>query len=168
MMAATPSDMYMNFLDASVTLGATSTDVVSTEIATGLSIRGGLAFLIHKIQYKMFEIGQAGVTANIPIALSTRAGEGSVPELGDQGCIDAALVDVNAGAAGAETRITPFEHGFLPPIPVASPKIVAYATCSANNATYQSGKIEIRIGFTTVKIDSKMYTELAETWGFAN
>jgi len=163
----TPSDMYMNFLDASVTLGATSTDVVSTEIATGLSIRGGLAFLIHKIEYAIEVLG-ATVTAGIDVALSTRAGEATVPELGDQGTIDSLIFDSDHSATGANDRIWPVTHPFLPPIPVASPKIVAYATCSINNAVYQSKKIHIRLGFTTVKIDSRMYTELAETWGFAN
>lgn len=167
MASATPSDMYMNFLDATVTMGATSTDVVSTEVATGLSIRGGLAFLIHKVEWCFNNIG-AAATSYLEAALSTRSGETSVPELGDQGTIDRYFLDCNGGTSSSFYQSLPIHHNFLPPIPVAAPKIVCYATASVDTAVFRSKTLECRIGFTTVKIDSRMYTELAETWGFAN
>lgn len=163
----TPSDLYMNFLDASVTLGADSSVLAQSEVSTGLSIRGQLAFLIHLVQFQPVAIGQ-GVTADLACCVSTRADLTTMPDLGANGTIDKWFMDLDHAALGTDRMIGPWNHNFLPPIPVAAPKIVTYAKASVNNAVFQNKKINVRIGYTTVKIDSKLYTELAETWGFSN
>lgn len=165
-MAVTPSDMYMNFLDATVTLdSANSSTLESTEIATGLSIRGGLAFLIHLV-----EIVWPDVQADdhLLAGLSTKSGETSVPSLGDTGCISSFAMNYERVTQGINRCPQTQQLSYLPPIPLASPKIVAYAATNADDAQARSKVVHIRIGFTTVKIDNRLYTELAETWGFSN
>lgn len=169
-MPATPSDMYMNFLDASVTTDATaSTTLASAEVATGLSIRGGLAFLIHKVEV-MWPFLDFGANPNhIRVMLSTKADQAALPDIGDQGAISGAQMCVDFSASGGlNLEENPKILNYLPPIPVASPKIVAYVDCLADDAAWRGKEVGVRVGFTTVKIDSKLYTELAETWGFSN
>ena len=160
--------MYMNFMDVSATLdSANSSTLVEEEVATGLSIRGGLAFLIHKVEIIPADI-RGTVAEQTLVALSTKAGLTTIPELGDSGCIlkyEDTFVYASSGVG--------FEHGpkhfnYLPPIPLAHPKIVTYVQTIADEASFRSVKVQIRIGFTTIKVDNKMYTELAEVWGFAN
>lgn len=164
----TPQDMYMNFLDASGTHdSANSSTVTSTEVATGLSIRGNLAFLIHLIEILFYDTASLAEEAQ-NIGISTRAGLSSVPELGDQGCIFADKFVKEFNTSGTSYNVGLKQVRYLPPVPLAAPKIVTYVATDADEVNIRSQKIHVRIGYTTEKIDSKMYTELAETWGFAN
>jgi len=160
------TDLYMNFLNVDVTTDAADASALeSSEINTGLSIRGGLAMLVHKIEIFFPDELVNGVY--LECALSTRKGLTTMPGLNDGGCIaKARRTPILAGAAYGVLVEYPQTLDFLPPVPLAAPKISLYAAAEADDASYRSKKIEVRIGFTTQPMESKMYLEIAETWGY--
>lgn len=164
---ATPSDLYMNFLECSVTMNASNSSTLeSSAVNTGLSIRGQLAFLIHKIE--VVPPYQGNTEEVIRYAISTRDDLSTMPSLGDKGTVFHGHQDYRLATSGAIIALMPHVFDYLPPVPVASPKLVAYVQTAADDSSYRGLELQMRIGFTTVKIDSRMYAELAETWGFSN
>lgn len=161
-------DLYMNFMSIDVDLDAAdSTTVVEQQVNTGLSVRGGLAWLIHLVEIYFTD---ASVHQNYLLAaLSTRHGETEVPTIFDGGCIAAARRDsFTAGSAYWTFDYQPKQINYLPAIPIAAQSISLYAASETNSATYQGETIEVRIGYTTVELDAKMYLEIAEAWGYGN
>lgn len=162
---ATSKDLYMQFLDVSVLLdGSDIRTLVSGKVDTGLSIRGELAFLIHKIEV-LFATGQdtGGLQT---VSLCTLGSLAAMPDLGGQGV----LCKAERGLAWATSGITqitgPTALHYLPPLPLAAPEIHVYAQGDTDISALRGQKIEARLGFTTIPLDAAMYTEIAETWGW--
>lgn len=168
MAKAAPSDLYMNFMDLTVAMNSTNSSTLVTEsVSTGLSVRSGLAWLIHKVEVIPGDINGAA-TAVVRTALSTRKDLTTIPALGDKGCILQMDMGILYSATGNSRHQTPIPYNYLPPIPLAAPTLNVYAQTTADTATQRGKDVKVRIGFTTQEIDNKLYLELAETWGFAN
>lgn len=161
---ASSRDDYMNFVGTKVMLGADTSVVVKGEIDTSLSVRGGLAWLIHLVEWVMGYWTSPGQLLKRAV-LSTRNNLTSYPALYDDGVIDQCIRDTSYEAGGHATDLwMPKRHGYLPPIPIASSKLALYAHTVAHNAASVGEVIECRIGFTTIKLGAAAYTEVAETW----
>lgn len=168
----TPKDMYMNFWASDIPALAASGTLYSVEFPTGLSIRGELAMLIHLVEWMIYPAASAEVDAGqlVEMGLSTRQGLTAVPAWPDDGCIAEQVwkFESRSGAAGifALQNYCYERQGFLPPIPVAAPVITLYGMKTNDGAPAGTPAVTCRIGFTTIPIDSKLYQEIAETWGW--
>ncbi|TET55250.1 MAG: hypothetical protein E3J64_00565 [Anaerolineales bacterium] len=163
---AKPQDIYMQFADVSVAYHATDvTNVVEGFRNTGLSIRGGLVWLIHMIEILFIGIYYHGNTdQKESIALSTVTGLTSMPLLGRKGTLCKAELDHGLTTSGAASGEGPKILRYLPPIPFAAPSVRIYGACLNNQVPMQGKTIEARIGYTTEAIDKATYAELAEVW----
>jgi hypothetical protein len=159
--ATAPKDIFMQFAAVVVGFdGADTTNLVSASLATGLSLRAGLIWLIHKIEW---EVGLNICTANAGFrgALSVRAGLTVIPQRHQDGVLDALAHHGSCGGG-----LQQYEHAFFPPIPLAAASINIYARTSANVAQAVDDETAVRIGFTTAPLDAQTYQEIAETWGY--
>lgn len=166
MAKADPSDLYMNFADISVDLdAANSASLVEGQFKTGLSVRGQLAWIVHSIE--VYFADAAVATSIQELAVCTVGELATMPDLGDKGVIHKCRERLlYAGAAFAAAVYRPYGKEFLPPVPLASPNLSVYAKTAADDANLRGETIEVRLGFTTVPMDSKLVLEIAETWGY--
>jgi len=168
-MSATARDLYVNFAVAkSAYDAANTTTLMHATIETGLSIRGGLAWLIHFIDF-WFAPNNGANAHTQSLALSTRRDLAAMPGLGDQGLIDRCdtyFLYSTAIGQGWYPDLRPVRRPFLPPIPIASPAITLYNVVSINEGSLQGKEVIARIGFTTVPMSNALYTEIAEVWGW--
>jgi len=160
----TMNDLYMQFAALSVILNGTNAQtLVEAMIHTGLSIRGGLAWLIHQVEV-FCPVGTLAGAEELYVAVAGIPSLGAMPELNDKGVLvrvtDAHTMVTN----GMSQQYMPWVRHFLPPVPYAGPKMCVYARTRDDEAPYRGLVVRARICFTTVPIDSKMYAELAETW----
>lgn len=166
---ATTKDLYMNFKDVEVDLDSTTSTatLVEAETDTGLTIRGGLVWLLHLIEWYFSDDAAAASVTQIA-CLSTVAGQATMPELTDKGTIAKAqsAFQFATGVGFQFGLMQPFAQHYLPPIPIASPQICLYAKTNVDNSNLDGDTIRARIGFTTAPLDNAMYTEIAETWGW--
>lgn len=165
---AKAKDLYMNFANVLLSYDASnSATLVSAKVDTGLSIRGGLVWLIHFIDFWFANDPSAGHVTQ-QMALSTVNGLAAMPEITDKGLIE--RVDLQSfyyTAAGFQYGVgARKKENHLPPIPMASPQVVLYAKTAADITTIRGDAIKCRIGFTTAELDAAMYTEIAEVWGW--
>lgn len=160
-----PTDTNMNFMGFRVDLdGADSSVLVSAEVPTGMSPRSAIAMQVHLVEFDWkfsVEVDNA-----LMMALSTRAGLGVAPDPNDDGCLVAARLSVGLTTSGMQNLMLPRQLSYLPPIALASTKLVLYARTAADLAGARGQGVFGRIGFTTVKLDANMYQEIAETWGW--
>ncbi len=166
-------DMFANFfpIEPSVYPVADST-LVSQNFDTGLSIRGGLVWLIHKIewqiQWKLAADAETIAGAYCQCGISTKKGLTTQLFLADEGLLDLQELASMAQAVTAAGLQWQFikdrdSEGFLPPIPLAAPNLTFYAMSSDVSAllfTWASA----RILYTTMPVDEATYTEIAEVW----
>lgn len=165
---ANSKDLYMQFADVSVNLDSSNTTtLVEGNVNTGLSIRGGLVWLIHLIEI-IFAEGETTASVTQNIALSTTPDLAAMPDLGDAGVICKAEKQVILVTSGVAFNLQPSAFHYLPPIPLAAPQISIYANTTADNSPLRGDLVEARIGFTTVPLDSALYAEIAETWGWTS
>jgi hypothetical protein len=160
------SDLYMNFATLQGAYASTATNLVEVQVNTGLSIRGALIWLIHQVEFEHEAVAQAAVDIEPRYALSTRQGLSVMPGLGDDGVISAGrqlLVIVTSGAMSVQQ---PQVAQYLPPVPIATPQLSLYLIARVANAAVNSKAAKLRIGFTTAPLDSAVYTEIAEAWGW--
>ena len=160
-----PTDAYMNFKAVEGGTGADSDALQEYEETTGLSVRGQLVWLIHKIEW-FFDVYFTTNFLSVNAALSTVSGLSAMPEITDIGCVARVRCGFNMVTSGASRYNEPFTQSFLPPIPLAAPKLNLYVQGAADHADGQNKDVNCRIGFTTTALDSAMYTEIAETWGW--
>lgn len=159
-----PKDAFMNFKGVKVSLDAAdSSALVEARLETGLSIRGGLAWLIHKIEVYM---KAADADYTLRVALSTRQGLTGIPLLNDDGTVCYFEERGMLVTEGFPIIQRPLQAGYLPPVPLASAMLSLYAKTAADVATLRAKEIELRIGYTTTPLDAALYTELHETWGW--
>jgi hypothetical protein len=163
---AAPKDLYMQFADVSVEFDSSdSSTLVTDKVNTGLSIRGQLIWLIHQIEV-LFSTQEGGASNQQRIAISTREGLTSLPNLGDAGVIAKLEKQFLLATSGISLIHQPHTAKYLPPIPIASPAIHLYAETKNDSANFRGELIEARFCFTTAPLDAKTYTEIAETWGW--
>jgi len=158
----TPTDMFIQF--ASLQIDLTGVLLLSILKNTGLSVRGGLMWLIHWV-----ELYQSGGCVGLAaggteyLALSTLNGLPQIPNVGDKGLIareDFFSTMVTTGASDAwARRRTPF----FPPMPLAAPHLVFYAR---RNVSTTTAPVYCRVGYTTTHLEAKEYAEVAEVWAF--
>ena len=159
-----PTDVAMNFMGFRVNLGPASNTLVSAEVPTGMSPRSSIAMLIHLIEFDWKFVLEAD--AQLQMALSTRAGLATMPDPNDDGVLVSARYMVGITTEGSINLMLPVQRKYLPPIALASSKLVLYARMTADVAAAQGEGVFGRIGFTTAALDAKMYQEIAETWGW--
>jgi len=163
---AAPKDLYMQFADVSVDYDSSdSSTLVDAKVDTGLSIRGQLIWLIHLIEI-MFSSDDAAQTTHQQVAISTREGLAAMPDLGEAGVLVKAEKQFFFVTSGLALMHQPLALHYLPPIPIAAPSLHVYAQTTIDNSYLRGDTVEIRFGFTTAPLDSKAYTEIAETWGW--
>lgn len=163
-----PNDMFMNFTDVSVTTDASnSTTLVEGKVNTGLSIRGALIWLVHMIECYMPIKELIGTTAHgMLVALSTRQGLVTMPNIGDDGVLSKFYQVYKLSTQGATELHSPLVNSYLPPIPLATPILSVYAASDVDIASLREALIPMRLGFTTAPLDAAAYTEIAEAWGW--
>lgn len=161
-------DLFMNFADVSaMTDAANSGSLVEAAVNTGLSIRGQLIWLIHLIEvtFPILDL-HGGTNHQFGMALSTRAGLATMPNIGEGGLIARMTAAMKFTTSGAQMSFTPLVLHYLPPIPLASPQISIYVNTNVDLAGYRAKTIHARLGFTTAPLDAAAYTEIAEVWGW--
>jgi hypothetical protein len=114
----------------------------------------------------IFSTDEAQIVVTQQIAVSTRSGLTSLPDLGDAGVVCKAEKQFMFATSGLSFEYSPQRLGYLPPIPIAAPSLYVYAQTSVDNSFLRGDTIETRFCFTTGPLDSKAYTEIAETWGW--
>jgi hypothetical protein len=159
--------MFAQFAAVHVDLDSADTTVlVSNRLDTGLSIRGGLLWLIHAIDWYL-AMDYSTSSCRQTAALSTVEGLATMPNLQDRGCIDKIQENfIITTAVAINIWYNPVRHGWLPPVPLAAPSINLYAQCTANIAALRGDEVACRIMFTTAPLDQAAYTEVAEVWGW--
>lgn len=157
-------DIYMQFRGTSLAIdGTNSTTVVRVDMETGLTIRGGLAWLIHKIEARWSDFPEVDNTIRWGLsALSTLAG---LPNINGDGTLAIGESTVRLTTSGIATFVQPHVQRFLPPLVYARSKISLYAGSQADEAGIRGDFLDVRIGYTTVKLDPAVLTEIIETWG---
>jgi len=165
-----PKDIFMQFAALRVALDGVATQTLKeAKLNTGLSIRGGLIWLIHRIEFIADGIlTAAGVSGRLWEALSTLPNQALLPELDDKGCLAQMVRIAEAAAAsdGIGSSIMPKVFHFLPPIPLAAPSLSFYAKTGLHIASMVDEVQTCRIGFTTAPLDQGLYAEIAEVWGY--
>lgn len=157
-------DLYMNIFPFSVTLADPADTFVEQKHATGMSIRGGLAWLVHLVEIAFLK--GMSVTNHVAVTVSTVANLGAMPDVADKGTLVAGALDHVFTTSGRAFHVRPSAWHFLPPLPIATANISAYAQCESDEVALQLATINGRLGFTTVELDAALYTEIAETWGY--
>jgi len=154
----------MQFAAGGITFGAASDTVVEDELPTGLTIRGGYAWLIHF--FEMQFTGLNGFTADIGVwsALSVTQGLAALPNIDDAGTISRIDMDLHLTTSGVFAHRRTLRDPFLPPLIIANPKLSVYIGTTSDQAGFQNQECFYRIGYTTVPIDQRSYLEIAETW----
>ena len=158
-------DILMQFADIAGNTGAASSTLQEQVINTGLSVRGALVWLIHMVEI----IYGGNLTTNfrgVDYAVCTRTGLAAMPQIGDHGVLFRGGLFMDMLTSGAGVREKPHRLSFSPPVPIASPQLSVYVQGVANHADGQNKRCDIRMGFTTVPLDSALYTEIAEVWGW--
>lgn len=160
-----PADVFMQFADLVGVWPGNTTAVSEVKMQTGLSVRGGLMWLIHKVSLLMR--GHAIGYSQFSAALTTVPELGAVPFYGDKGTIEAWLSAL-AGAPSAGLAQDPFPRSshFLPPLPLAAPSLSFYFATADDDSYLDTSQIGVRIGYTTAPLDAKSYAEIAEAWAY--
>jgi len=154
----------MQFAAGSVSFAAASDTLVEEELPTGLTIRGGYAWLIHFFEFQFS--GLNGYTADIGVwsALSVTQGLAALPNIDDAGTISRIDLDLFFTTSGGWCEPRTRRDAFLPPLIIANPKLSVYLGATSDMAGFQNQECFFRIGYTTVPIDQRSYLEIAETW----
>jgi len=169
-------DTYLNWASINLTVVTNAITLNSQEMETGNSIRGELAWEIHRVEWHMEGYGQvvsseADASDCVAFSLSAIPGLASMQYATDVGTIDSLQIfgSAHITTSGYSKMFdkAPYTHHFLPPMIFARPKITLYGMCLGGNTLFSGGVyVTAKIGYTTVKItDPKLYAEIAETWG---
>ena len=165
----TSKDLFMQFASIAGVLGAADSSVLQAfQLPTGLSVRGGLLWLVHAVQFfhpmhKSLAVGAQGIR----LSLSTHVNEATLPGLEDPGVIAVCLPflqQITAENAYGYSGPGEDQH-YLPPVPLAAPVLTLYAESNADEMNLWSAPVGVRIGYTTSPLDEASYAEIAEVWG---
>lgn len=160
-------DTYLNFFSLEVTANAGADDLASNNQNTAAGPSTQVAWRIHLIEFLPHM--EFAATSILNIALSTRKGQSSIPELTDKGTVAVFRVHNKAVTSGIVRDGMPRMYSYLPPIIIAAPNLTVYCQCTTDDSAQRLAKHEVRIGFTAVSItDSGVYNELFQTWNFAD
>lgn len=160
-----PADMFMQFAEIKGTTGAVSNALEETKVQTGLTIRGGLLWLVHLVEINF----EGDYTANFngfEWALSTVSGQSTLPRQGDKGTVSRGRRRLEVITSGGSIYAEPIQMHYLPPIPLAAPTLSLYVLGETNHADGQNKNVDMRLGFTTAALDAKTTLEVAEVWGW--
>jgi len=164
---AKPTDLYMQYV--SIPLDCVVQDInilVEASINTGLSLRGNFAWLIHEVEF-LWYLDSWAANSWFEACLTSRIGETVMPQLENPGVIDMHRMRCGLASTANDLLDQSKVYHHLPPVPFAGPKLSLYLQAGITGVNWYAGrKLDCRIGFTTQDIDSKMYLELAETWGY--
>lgn len=163
-MAERTQDLFMQFATVALTTGADSTTLTEEELPTGLTIRGGYAWLVHFVEVGMPGLHAFAADNVMQVALSVRQGESAMPEIDDAGTISKITASCLYQTSGVSVVQNPMRDPFLPPVIICNPKLSMYWQSTVNDAAVQSTVVRMRIGYTTVAVDKQTYMEIAETW----
>lgn len=160
-------DIYMNFFSMTVDSGAASNALATKDFNTAAGAAMEMAWRIHMIEW--FPVFIPASTTRLTIALSTRKGLSSMPNLNDKGTVAKVSFQYLATGTGILTQpVLPKVLSYLPPLIIASPRLNLYCIADDNQASMQNVEHEVRIGFTQVKLTSDVYREVFQTWNFAD
>jgi hypothetical protein len=164
-------DQYMNFFTMEVTSNADASTIASEDYNTGAGVSTLLAWRIHSVEYLTLGTPSGAVdTYNWQVVVSTRKGLTTIPDLTDKGTIAKFVKTITLYGAGTGFGVGqyPNQTTYLPPMIVASPNFTIYYKGSHNFNGMQSKLHQVRIGFTTERLDDSAYREVFETWNYAN
>lgn len=134
-------------------------------IPTGLTISGDFAWLIHSFEFELAEFfGVVVADARVRLGLSVQQGLAAMPEIVDAGCIHQFDTNIIRDGVGPEFMVNPFEKVWLPPVIIAAPRISLYLEVIPDAAEWRALTSRMRLGYTTIPIDTKAYYELLQTW----
>lgn len=157
-------DLFLQFKTFTITAGADATTLAETEVDTGLSIRGEFGWLIHFVEVGFYGFHAVAADNVLQFGLSIQTGLAAMPAITDKGCISRINLGILYQTSGVAYQRMPMRDPFLPPVIIASPRISGYYAAVVNDAALQNGTQWVRIGYTTIPIDQKMYLEIAETF----
>lgn len=161
---ANPTDVFMQFAAIGGVWPGVTTVLTEVALKTGLSIRGGLMWLLHQIE---FATSQPAANASImSMALSVRDGLVTMPTIEDPGCLAELTMMRLVTTTGATTWAFPHVQHFLPPIPLAAPNLSLYFRTTTDDSGLDTNRASVRLGYTTTPLDAKAYAEIAETWAY--
>lgn len=160
-------DVYMNVFPLEVTFGADASLLVSANHNTSAGPSSKQAWRIHAIEW-MWQ-GVRGAYNRTEFVISTRKNLAALPQITDMGSVAKLQKKcASAGAAFLYIDTQPFVQTFLPPMIIAASNLTLYAKSSAADAQANSTKVEARLLYTMVDLTSDIYSELFQTWNFAN
>lgn len=156
------SDVLMQFAVVNATWAGDTSVLAEGAHQTGLSIRGGLMWLIHLIELYLPRVLDA-IDNRLYMSLSAMAGRTSMPSVTAKGTLMQIEQSIGLTTSGAVVAHSPIVHHYLPPIPFAGPNLSLYLQTDNDAAEVSAGSYA-RVGFTTQAVDSASYAELAEVW----
>ena len=161
---APPQDVFMQFAVLDGVWPGVTTALTEAKLKTGLSIRGGLMWLVHMIEF--VHLPPSLDDSDMNIALSTREDLAARPTLTDPGTLAVERLQMEILTSGGGIVVLPRPQHFLPPIPLAAPNLSMYFQTETDDGTLDGSLIECRLGYTTTPLDAKSYAEIAETWSY--
>lgn len=158
------SDVFMNFAMIRATINAANSSTLAKgSVQTGLSVRGNLAWLIHRLEL-IIPTQNDGYNW-VDAVLSANPGHSTLPSLDDDGVIAHMREGFNIKTSGASPIDFPKKDTFMPPVIYAKKTMNLYVKSNTDYAGYRNKDVLIRIGYTTIPVEEGTYTEVAETWG---
>lgn len=158
----TQRDLFMQFKYIQATTGADASTLTEGTASTGLSVRGGYAWLIHEVSVDIPKPSETDTYLNIVLAVLN--GQGTMPDIDDKGVIERWSHYVQITTSGLSSKfVAPEVRRFQPPIIIANPTLSLYVQGS-NDAALNNKAFKVRIGYTTIPMDQEQYLEIAETW----
>lgn len=163
--AAEYPDVFMQFRTIAHAHHANDHTVLTEAyIETGLEIRGGLGWVIHRLEVEWAAAVVASATT-ARWAVSTRRAQADMPVFGSKGCLQITSCSNIFTTSGRTVVKSPDVFTYRPPVIIASRYMASYFQESADSADLDGLTSYIRIGYTTLKLTVADYVEIAETWG---
>ena len=158
------TDVLTQFMPMRVAFAADSSVLVSANYSTGLSIRHGLAWLVHAVHFSMGIVAATLADGAVVMVISTKKGLTTRPEIADAGVV--ALRRITLGSEpGVHDGF--YHEAFMPPVPLVAGNLTLYAKADTDLACLAEQSVYARIAYTTMELDAKDYVEVAEVWAQA-
>lgn len=159
-MAVTKKDKYINIAVGSVTMSAANT-LTESEILTNLSIRAGLAWEIHFVDFQVSNSDLIAQNDHTNIVLSGKQGEAALPNLISDQYIAGYHLLVAFVTSGHSIIDVIKRVRFPKPMIFLKDKMSLYGFSAG-----QSGALTglCRIGYTVTPVKAMTALEIAETW----
>jgi len=165
-LASQDPDLYTNFFSIISAFNASNSTTLTEESAsTGMSVRGGFIWLVHKVEFFMDEVHQINADNDLKAVLSTVPGQTVIPPLTRKGTLARVQVEWILSTSGGGAIQQPFVVDFALPVPIASRRLVLYAETADDSSPLHSAAVEARVHYNTIPATAQAYTEVAEVWG---